>query len=361
MSGTALPESVFVMLAESVIFAMYAVGLVLLKYTVSAQPAAFAVLAGSCVLVAAIQILAASLSVFFPHSLRESVVVLMQVSWHWILALNVNYVTFHVLLMTAPATSRTLFFRMFYTVSVHQKQHEYVTNMHFTVGLAVLLFFTVITTVVYTLTKNRLSATQPPSDVSRLATMASATSLFTQYSMYLFQARICANAEDCRVELMYAVISRDFSAWKNASVYAAVLLSVDVLCFVLWERRRNGTTGVSACIMYAAIRLGGTACYFVVILVLFDTPLPSLQIYNYVLGGLMLVANAFGITRFVRFQGEPRGPAPGPGMQSLASSRKDTLKREPLDTATHEEMPDNYINVGTRQTRLRRKIARKNA
>jgi len=361
MSGTVLPESVFVMLAESVIFAMYAVGLVLLKYTMGAQPAAFAVLAGSCVLVTAIQILAVSLSVFFPHRLRESVVSLMQVSWHWILALTANYATFHVLLLTGPTNSRILFFRMFYTVSVHQKQHEYVTNLHFTVGLAVLLFFTAITTVLYTLTKNRLSATQPPSDVSRLVTMASATSLFTQYSMFLFQARVCANAEDCRVELMDAVISRDFSVWRNASVYAAVLLSVDVLCFVLWERRRNGTTGLSACILYATIRLGGTACYFIVILVLFDTPLHSLQIYNYVLGGLMLVANAVGITRFIRFQGEPRGPAPGPAIQSLTGNRKDMLKREPVDTITHEDMPDNYINVGTRQTRLRRKVIRKNA
>ena len=213
MSSAALPESVFVMLAESVIFALYAVGLVLLKFSVGAQPAAFAVVAGSCVLVSATQILAASLCVLFPDCPREGVLVLMQVSWHWILALTANYATFHTLLLAAPAAPRALFLRMLYTANVHEQEHEYVTNLHFVTGLAVLLFFVAISTVVYTLSRGRLAGGQPPSDVSRLATMTSATSLFAQYSMSLFQARVCANTEDCRVELLDTVLHRDFSAY----------------------------------------------------------------------------------------------------------------------------------------------------
>lgn len=121
------------------------------------------------------------------------------------------------------------------------------------------------------------------------------------------------------------------------------------------QRRRGFTAGAFASTLYATIQLGGTACFLVVVLVLFDSPLPSLQVYNYVLGGLMLVANAVGITRFVRFQGEARAPAAGPALP------RDTLKQAPVDTVTHEDMPDNYINVGTSQTRLRRKILRKEA
>ena len=135
-----------------------------------------------------------------------------QVSWHWILALTTNYATFHALLLAAPAAPRAPFLRMFYTASVHEQEHKYVTNLHFVTGLAVLLFFASITAVVYTLSKGRLAGAQPPSDVSRLATMVSTTSLFTQYSMSLFQARVCANTEDCHVELMDAALHRDFSA-----------------------------------------------------------------------------------------------------------------------------------------------------